>query len=568
MDRKSVLVVILIFVLIGMLGMSTKVQNVKASVTIYIDADGSIHPSTAPISTVDKITYVFTSNISWTHGYEGIEVDRSNIIINGNGHTLEGLRDEKGFYLSDKSNVTIINTNVKGFKHGIRLSFSSNCRISENSFTENTYAIHLQGSSNSDIIENKIIANSDGIYVTDFGDFKSSNNIISDNNIEENGGGIHLRSSKNTLRNNIMINNQRSYYAYGAAADNDVDVSNTVDGKPVYYWIKESDKTVPLDAGYIALINCTGITVRNQRLSRNGQGILLAYTTNSKITQNNVQNSGAGISLFQSSNNDILENNIIENVIDIELDSSSDNLVSKNNIDAKEIMNSFAIALTHSSNNRIFGNMISNHWHGIKLFRNSDYNNVSRNSVTATSSYSISIQWSHHNRISENHLTASAAEEPFHAYGIAVMRSSYNTVSGNNITHSNIGLGLTGSSNNSIFHNNFMNNDEQVESIDSTNSWDDGLPSGGNYWSNYVGVDENNDGIGDISFTIDPHNKDRYPLMNPHPIPEFPSLDWTTDRDSVFVLSTFEWIVVFIVAGVILAGITGFILHRKRQTTE
>ena len=49
----------------------------------------------------------------------------------------------------------------------------------------------------------------------------------------------------------------------------------------------------------------------------------------------------------------------------------------------------------------------------------------------------------------------------------------------------------------------------------STNTWDNGYPAGGNYWSNYAGVDSNHDGIGDSPYIIDANNQDRYPLMNP-----------------------------------------------------
>jgi nitrous oxidase accessory protein NosD len=56
------------------------------------------------------------------------------------------------------------------------------------------------------------------------------------------------------------------------------------------------------------------------------------------------------------------------------------------------------------------------------------------------------------------------------------------------------------------------------------NTWDDGYPSGGNYWSNYTGIDEysgpsqnetGSDGIGDTPYVIDENNTDRYPLMAP-----------------------------------------------------
>jgi hypothetical protein len=54
------------------------------------------------------------------------------------------------------------------------------------------------------------------------------------------------------------------------------------------------------------------------------------------------------------------------------------------------------------------------------------------------------------------------------------------------------------------------------------NVWDDGYPSGGNYWSDYAGTDANHDGIGDTPYIVDANNTDHYPLINI--IPEFSSV--------------------------------------------
>ncbi|NWG11165.1 hypothetical protein HXY33_05385, partial [Candidatus Bathyarchaeota archaeon] len=69
------------------------------------------------------------------------------------------------------------------------------------------------------------------------------------------------------------------------------------------------------------------------------------------------------------------------------------------------------------------------------------------------------------------------------------------------------------SSNNSIYHNNFINNSNQAYSYNSINKWDYGYPSGGNYWSGYIETDSNNDGIGQEEYVIDAGNTDHYPLL-------------------------------------------------------
>jgi len=94
----------------------------------------------------------------------------------------------------------------------------------------------------------------------------------------------------------------------------------------------------------------------------------------------------------------------------------------------------------------------------------------------------------------------------------------------NNIAENHIGIRLRNASNSLIYHNNFINNTIQVyvEQSDHSNFWDVDYPEGGNYWSDYSGLDDftgpdqdqpGSDGIGDTHYLIDIDNVDEYPLM-------------------------------------------------------
>lgn len=104
--------------------------------------------------------------------------------------------------------------------------------------------------------------------------------------------------------------------------------------------------------------------------------------------------------------------------------------------------------------------------------------------------------------------------------------SAYNyhlpsTITQNTIKDNTVGLSIqfgsfSPSDRNVIYQNSFLNNKLQ-ENItgDGSDSWSYGAPQNGNYWSDYKGVDNNGDGIGDTPYVINNANQDNYPLMYP-----------------------------------------------------
>ena len=110
----------------------------------------------------------------------------------------------------------------------------------------------------------------------------------------------------------------------------------------------------------LTLVNCTGITVKNLTLTNNGEGILLAFTKNSTITQNTITNNGPGIFFYGSSRNNISANYIAYN---------EGNGISirggENNLFGNTIINNSAngVLLYFSNYNTIRGNNIPWHRH-------------------------------------------------------------------------------------------------------------------------------------------------------------------------------------------------------------
>jgi parallel beta-helix repeat protein len=368
--NKFVLKFILALIICSMLVAIPNIRVVRASGTIYIRADGSVEGT-------DKIqrqgnVYTFTGNV-----FGSIVVERDDIVIDGVGYALNGTGGGKGIYLSESDNVTIKNFEINDFYFGISLDNCSNNHVTGNIIEENNYGIVLSNCSNNIISENNIIANGHsidlgnssntvvtgnivdenvyGIQVSKgsnnvisenkvtanmlFGILLdlSSNNSVNENNLTHNNVGIELNSSpNNVLSDNSMDNNVVNFEVVPKLGShlnsvNDVDTSNTVDGKPIYYWVNQKYRTVPSDAGCIVLVNCTNITVKNLNLTNNGEGVLLVFTTNSTITKNNITNNRLGIYLRWSSNNSIHGNSITDNNgFIIYLHDSSDNIFYNN----------------------------------------------------------------------------------------------------------------------------------------------------------------------------------------------------------------------------------------------
>ena len=527
--------------LLGLFVFAFSLQPAKAQSggTIYIDPDGTINsPVPANITNSGNVTYAFTGN-----NYLPIIVNRSNIIINGMGYALQ-VPGQLAFKLIKMSHVTIKNTTITNSGYGVELTSCFNCNVTGNNITNNSVVIrHSENGYGIDLYSSSCTVSGNNITNSPYGLYLSSSSCnVSGNNIKNNSYGIFLFSSSCGISGNNITNNSYDDVGIGYSTNCTVSGNN----------ITNSPYGIEVDSS-----NCT---VSGNKVTSNGYAVEILNSANNNVLENSITNNNYyGVYLSRSSNNTISGNNITGNSSSdgIWLVSSFNNSITKNNI----TINLLGINLLDSSNNKISENHISGNAVGISESTGSSNNTISGNNITGNTDDGIlsggSVDILSHNNIANNRYgvwlnsvgsTISGNNVTANGYGIALYSSSGNVLSGNNITTSTTcGAYLNSSSGNRIFHNNFLYNTQQASTNNSTNTWDDGYPSGGNYWSDYRttypnAVENDSSAIWNMPYVIDSNNTDRYPLVGPFNTFYVDAFTCYVDIISNSTISNFHWL--------------------------
>jgi len=307
-----------------------------------------------------------------------------------------------------------------------------------------------------------------GIYLYEGDGCRFTENICQDNHI-----GIALwTSSYNRIDNNTCSDNEHFGIALGYSSSYNIIENN----------------------------NCFGTW-----LSDLGQGIILgSWSHHNTLRKNNCSNNNyGGIAFSQAPDNTVANNTFNDNFRGIHITADSDDNLIENNIVFDNSDN--GINIDGSENNIIKGNLVKSNLRGIYL-----------------------TDWSKNNIIIKNIITLSTAQ------GVGVNHHSVNNIfTKNTIQNNTYGATTSGKDayDNIYYLNNFINNIDNAYTEDQYNNiWNSTkevnyiyysknfLGKMGNYWDDYIGNDNDSNGIGDTPYnpllpsTVD---KDYFPLMEP-----------------------------------------------------
>ncbi|MFW9833238.1 MAG: nitrous oxide reductase family maturation protein NosD [Candidatus Thorarchaeota archaeon] len=435
------------------------------------------------------------------------------------------------------SNKIIINECTSNDYDGIFIGYGElGCNknlVRGNDCIENGYAgIHvgypystLQDSADNQLIDNVCDDNYYGILLESYSITTTVDQNSCSGNIQ--CGFMLYDSSDNTIRNNIATNN---YYNYRLDfSDFNYLFGNTGSGErdDVYFNVVVG----------IQLIASQENLIEGNEISVTHYGISLDYSDNNLLKDNTVTGTWHGYALTTSSWNSI-EANIADDIDDMGFwlcqDSNHNELYSNT---ATDCTHGFRLGFTYITDwtnhivfhepveeNVLMGNTATDcSWTGF-LVDNSN-GNILEGNTAVDNLAGFRLEWgSADNLIIDNVITSTTGRDA----GIRIWGSNNvvteNTISGDHwwgiAMDYDLQWGIT-SMGNLIYHNNLIDNLHQaIDWYPENNYWYHPDLLEGNYWSDYLGLDDGSngrvpyDGIGDTNL---PWHYDWYPLMTPFP---------------------------------------------------
>jgi parallel beta-helix repeat protein len=443
------------------------------------------------------------------------------------------------------------NTGAATYGIGIRILNSQGNFIIDNILINNDKGIQVEDNSNSNTITENIITDNSVYGALVIANTRASTNNLFYLNTFENPAYNAYDNGTDSFWDNGTIGNYWSDYSGVDANDDGIGdtpyliegAGGGMDNYPIYddgpfyppgmvIYIDDADPNYDWSKTAAENYWCTGTGTWNdpyviRDLEIDGQSdnsgiVVLNSSVYFRIENCSIHNiKGNGIDLVNA-NNSVIYNNSIYDVtsgIGVYLEHSYNTNVSHNNLwSINDLYVSFAVNVINSENCKILNNTITNSHFGIMVMYSSVVtvleNDVYNNDMGLGASFTVDVSFKQNKVINStlDGITIQATNTTIieknlvlnsDGSGIVINIDSFeNSIIENQVYYNDgVGLAISESSyENEVYLNEFIGNNINAQDNGTLNKWDNGAI--GNYWDDYVGVDANDDGIGDTPYFI------------------------------------------------------------------
>jgi len=405
---------------------NTVQDSYRSGIFLYSNSDNNIiynntlsQNAVMMISTWGGITISFHSDYNEVYNntayQSNLYMDRSshNTIID---NTFES--GSNGIYLGSSTEYnSMINNTITNYNYGFRCGSNLENQIIGNNFINcNNYGMYLSGPKNNTITDNVITNSNYGIYA--YGSSGENNSLIGNQIFGSITCDIFIEMSDNW---NLMENTMETKgLLIRDIYHNQIDTSNTVQGKPIYYYEDQNDLDLDGDIitniGQLFLINSNNSVISNFNFNNLAVGLYIDGGNHLSILNNNLSNNGEyGLYLRDINQSSIIGNTVCDNKYGIyntndyhddwDEDYPDLSLLFGENIFSENIVNNneqHGIEIYLSKLDTISNNVLNNNTQD-GLFVESVYNGtISGNIISLNNATGITIDSGSNNTIFQN----------------------------------------------------------------------------------------------------------------------------------------------------------------------
>jgi nitrous oxidase accessory protein len=268
------------------------------------------------------------------------------------------------------------------------------------------------------------------------------------------------------------------------------------------------DDLTAMNAGIFVEKDADNVSIINNDMQGDTTGIWIDKNKGAKIINNRIQGNinmrstdrGNGIHLSNATDAEVRANEVWHTRDGIYIISSQNNILTENSLHNLR----YGVHYMYSHSNTVSKNKTRHTRAGYALMQ-SRLLTVTNNTSLDNEDYGILLNFITKSTIQDNYIDGVRQSEARNVdgadgKGFFIYNSVGNSLRNNVIANAEIGIHLTaGSEGNIVSGNNFIHNQTQVKYVaNRTQEWSEN--GQGNYWSNYLGWDMNNDNIGDNFF--------------------------------------------------------------------